>query len=112
MNFTLTNLSPGVYGRNKQQVYASNIIKYNEGLTEIEIDERFSVYIYDLIDTDTIDVVFLNQKIQDHLGEEYKIGSRIVMVEAYAEYELIEIAEDATKNTWSYKLLNVVKKEQ
>lgn len=29
MNFTLTNLSPGVYGLNKQQVYKSNIVKYN-----------------------------------------------------------------------------------
>lgn len=111
MNFTLTNLSPGVYGRNKQQVYASNIIKYNEGLSEIEIDERFSVYIYDLIDTETVCVKLLNDIIFGHLGE-YKIGSRIVMVEAYAEYELIEIAENDENNTWSYKLLNVVKKEQ
>ena len=108
MNFTLTNLSPGVYGLDKQQVYASNIIKYNEGLTEIEIDERFSVYIYDLIDTETICVNSLNDIIRIHLGDDYKIGSRIVMVEAYAEYELIEIAEDKAHNTWTYKLLNVV----
>ncbi len=57
MNLVLTNLSPGVYGRNKQQVYASNIIKYNEGLTEIEIDERYPLSWLSSGSFDTINAV-------------------------------------------------------
>lgn len=139
MNFTITNLSPGIYGKDKNKIFKSNIIKYhysttivesvkfgdveyiNNGssvdlasginalITKNEVIDRFTVMFLRNV-TDDIDVDYLNYKLTDGDNNRYVIGSRIVIVDNYSEYELICINPNNNygDNIWSYKLLNII----